>query len=78
MENQVKIYRGVFNTGKFSYECLECAEVLDTGRTLIAATDGAMIHNFSKHHNTLQITICKCDECALVIYRLYLAELENL
>lgn len=75
--SQVHIYRDHFNAGKFNYECLECAEVLGLGRTLIAATNSAMIHNIDKHYNTLQISICACDECAQAIYQLYLAELEN-
>ena len=74
----IQIYREVFNTGKFNYECLECMEVLGTGRTLIAATNGAMTHNQNAHAtNTLQISVCSCDACASEIYQLYLAELEN-
>ena len=73
----IQIYRDTFQTGKFSIECLGCMEVMGTGRTLIAATNSAMAHNFNKHYNTLPITICKCDECALAIYQLYHAELEN-
>lgn len=74
---EILIYLDALNTGKFNYECDECAEVLGTGKTLIAATNGAMTHNSNKHYNTLQINICKCDECASAIYQLYLAELEN-
>ena len=73
----IQIYRDTFQTGKFSFECLRCMEVLGTGKTLLAATNSSMSHNSDKHHNTLQITVCKCDECASAIYQLYLAELEN-
>ena len=71
----IRIYRDSFNAGKFNFECPECGEVLGTSRTLLAATNSAMCHNSNKHYNTLQITICNCDECALAIYQLYLAEL---
>ena len=74
---EILIYRDALNTGKFSVECLRCMEVFRTGSTLIAATNSAMSHNSNKHCNTLPITICKCDKCALAIYQLYLAELEN-
>ena len=73
----IQIYRDSFNIGKFNFECLECMEVLGTSRTLLAATDSAMCHNSNKHYNTLQITICKCDECAPAIYELRLAELDG-
>ena len=73
----IQIYRDSFNTGKFNFECLECMEVLGTGRTLLAAINSAMCHNSNQHDNELQITICKCDECAQAIYQLRLAELEG-
>lgn len=74
---EILIYRDAFNTGKFNYECDECAEIFSTGCTLIAATNSAMAHNSNKHYNTLQIGVCTCDSCALAIYQLYLAELDN-
>ena len=76
MENQIRIriYRDVFDTGKFNYDCSECSEVLGTRGTPLAATNSAMTHNNDKHRNTLQIHVCNCEECALAIYQLYLAE----
>ena len=74
----IQIYRDTFHTGKFNYECLECMEVLGTGRTLIAATNGAMTHNSNKHsRDRMEITVCNCSECDSAIYQLFLAELEN-